>query len=265
MSSGADQKHLPPRPVLYVRAFLFWIGFAISTMVIASTAFLLLPFSFRVRFAWISQWTHFNLWWLGLTCGLRYRVEGQENLPDRAAVVMAKHQSTWETVALQRFLPPQVWVLKRELLRIPFFGWGLSIVKMIAIDRSAGRGAVEQLVTQGKDRLSQGLWIVIFPEGTRVPPGKRKRYKMGGAVLAVESGAPVVPIAHNAGDFWPKGQFIKKPGTVTVRIGPAIESRDKTPEQLLREVEDWIESQMPQISLTPYADKRKSDADEQAA
>jgi 1-acyl-sn-glycerol-3-phosphate acyltransferase len=234
------RKHL--KPLLYLRATLFWLGFAPSTMLFALIGPLTRPLSWHGRYRIMSQWTRFNVWWLGLTCGLRYEVTGREHLAGEAGILLCKHQSTWETLALQRFIPPQVWVLKRELMRIPFFGWGLWVMEPIAIDRGAGRRALEQLVEQGGDRLERGLWVVMFPEGTRVAPGKRGRYKQGGAVLAARTGRPVVPVAHNAGIYWPRHSFIKYPGTIRVEIGPPIESRGRDPEAILKDVQDWIES-----------------------
>jgi 1-acyl-sn-glycerol-3-phosphate acyltransferase len=165
---------------------------------------------------------------------------------------MSKHQSAWETMALQKMFPPQVWVMKREIFWLPFFGWAIAAMEPIAIDRSSGRKAVRQIVDQGRQKLEAGRWVVIFPEGTRVPPGKKGRYGMGGAILATETGYPVVPVAHNAGEFWKRNDFIKRPGTIDVVIGAPIESHNKEPAQLNQEVENWIEETMQKISLTPY-------------
>lgn len=247
------RKPLPPLPVLYLRSTLFWLGWALSTVLLASVVVLLFWLPFRLRYAIATLWPPFNLWWLKLTCDLDFRVIGREHLAEveGAGIIMGKHQSTWETIALQRLFPPTVWVLKRELLFIPFFGWGLALTKPIAIDRKAGRKAVEQLVTQGRARLDEGLWVVVFPEGTRVAPGQTRRYKLGGAVLASRTGRPVVPVAHNAGEFWPRHSFIKRPGTITVVIGPPISTEGKPPEVINDEVRDWIEARMDEISYTP--------------
>jgi len=235
-----QHKHF--KPFLYLRATLFWLGFAPSTIFFSLIGPLLRPLSWHGRFRFMSQWTRFNIWWLELTCGLKYEVHGREHLSGDAAILLCKHQSTWETLALQRFIPPQVWVLKRELMRIPFFGWGLWVMEPIAIDRGAGRRALEQLVEQGTDRLERGLWVVMFPEGTRVAPGKKGRYKQGGAVLAARTGHPVVPVAHNAGIYWPRHSYVKYPGTIRVEIGPPIQSQGREPEAILKEAEAWIES-----------------------
>lgn len=238
--------------MLFLRSLLFWIGMALSTVFITPFVPLLYPLPYPLRYRYAHQWTRFNLWWLELTCGLKYRVSGQENIPDSAAIIMSKHQSAWETMALQKMFPPQVWVMKREIFWIPFFGWAIAAMEPIAIDRASGRKAVKQIIEQGRQKLQDGKWIVIFPEGTRVPPGKKGRYGMGGAILATETGYPVVPVAHNAGEFWRRNAFIKRPGTIEVVIGKPIDSRYKEPAELNQEVEDWIEGQMQHISLTPY-------------
>ena len=205
----------------------------------------LLPY--RQRFWFISRWAIWMLPWLRICCGVRWQVEGLENIPERTGVVMSKHQSTWETLALARWFSPQSWVLKRELSWLPVFGWALALLRPIAIDRAAGRDAVNQVVAQGRQRLANGQWVVVFPEGTRVRAGQRLRYRIGGAVLAVKAGVPVVPVAHNAGHYWPRRSIAKYPGTVRVRIGPAIPTEGATPEQVIARVEEWIEDQMVEL------------------
>ena len=227
--------------MLFLRSVLFAVGMLLSTLIIAPLAVLTFPFPFAARYAFITQWARFNLWWLRLSCGLRYVVHGRDNIPAGNAIVFCKHQSAWETLALQSIFPPQVWLLKRELLWVPFFGWGLAMLEPIAIDRRAGRKAVEQLVRQGRERLADGRWVVIFPEGTRVAPGQTGRYGIGGAILAAASGYPVVPVAHNAGEFWPRRGFIKQPGTITVVVGPVIDPRGKDAETINEEAKEWIE------------------------
>jgi 1-acyl-sn-glycerol-3-phosphate acyltransferase len=170
--------------------------------------------------------------------------------------VLAKHQSAWETIAFEVFLPPQVWVLRRSLLRVPFFGWGLAMMSPIAIDRGAGMQALKQMLEQGRERLSQGFWIIIFPEGTRIAPGQRAKYQIGGAWLAVHTGAPVLPIAHNAGELWRKNALLKFPGTISVSIGKPIDPCGLTPEELNRRVEDWVETETARLS----ASRRKETA-----
>jgi 1-acyl-sn-glycerol-3-phosphate acyltransferase len=179
--------------------------------------------------------------------GIRAVVQGQENIPDTPAIYLAKHQSAWETVGLQLWVPPAVFVLKRELLYIPFFGWALWGLRMIWIDRSAGKSALEKIVTQGKERLKEGLSIIIFPEGTRVAPGKMGKFKAGGAHLAARTGALVIPVAHNAGELWPRNAFIKRPGTITLRFGPAIDPTGLSEAELNQRAETWIRDAMGEL------------------
>ena len=187
-----------------------------------------------------------NLRLLKFFCNLDYRIVGFEHVLKQNCIVMSKHQSTWETIALRGLLPPsQTWVLKRELLSVPFFGWALKRCQPIAIDRKSGRKAVKQVISQGTEALNAGRWVIVFPEGTRVAPGVRKKYGIGGALLAEKSRFPVVPIAHNAGDFWKRRDLRKYPGRVDVIIGPPISSEGKKASQIIAEVEEWIEGNMP--------------------
>lgn len=243
----------PADAVLFIRSLAFWIVFSTSLAVFVPLVLLCTPLPFRLRYRVATQWARLSLDWLAITCKLRHRVSGDENVPDTACIVFSKHQSTWETLALQRLFPPQVWVLKRELLWLPVFGWGLAAMKPIALNRGAGRKAVEQLVEQGKARLKEGLWVIVFPEGTRTAPGTRGRYRIGGAVLAERSGHPVLPVAHNAGEFWPRRGFIKRPGTIDVVIGAPITSDRKDAATILKEAETWIESTMDRISPVKVA------------
>jgi 1-acyl-sn-glycerol-3-phosphate acyltransferase len=209
----------------------------------------LFTFAFRplTRYRIITAWSHLIVGLAWAVCGVRYRVIGRDNLPGRPCIVLSKHQSAWETLAYPVILPPQVWVLKRELLRVPFFGWGLAMMSPIAIDRGSATRALKQTFEQGQSRLADGWWIVIFPEGTRTAPGKRGRYHLGGAWLACKTGATVVPIAHNAGSVWGRNAFIKYPGTITVSIGPAIEPVGLDPGTLNRKAEDWIENEVARL------------------
>jgi len=223
-----------------LRALLFTVGQMGSILFyfpIALVSRLLPP---KRGIALISGWARFNIWWLGVTCNLRYRIVG--NKPTGPAVIMAKHQSAWETIAFQAIFPPQVYILKRELLRLPLFGWGLAAAHPIAIDRSAAVRSLEQVVEEGKQRLSIGLSVVVFPEGTRVPPGENRRYRAGGAQLAIEAGVPVIPVAHNAGVFWPRGGFVKRAGVITIEIGDPVQSDNREPRELTDEIKEWIES-----------------------
>jgi 1-acyl-sn-glycerol-3-phosphate acyltransferase len=241
--------------MLYIRSLLFSMGMLGATLVFSLLALLLAPLPFLWRYRIIMQWNTFNLWWLKLTCGIDYVLEGSENVPQEPAIVFSKHQSTWETMALTRIFPPQVWVLKRELLWVPFFGWGLALLQPIAINRGAGRKAVQQIIHTGCQRLATGRWVIVFPEGTRIPPGKKGRYGIGGAVLAEASGAPVVPVAHNAGEYWPRRSFIKRPGTIHMVIGPVIRSEGKSAQQIRQCAEQWIEQTMQRITNKKYLDQ----------
>ncbi len=234
--------------MLFLRSSLYVLGSWLSTFVIGPLALLTFPFPFEIRYAFISQWARFNLWWLNISCGLSFEVEGTEHIPKQNAIIMCKHQSAWETLALQLVFPPQIWVMKRELLRVPFFGWGLAMLEPIAIDRAAGKVAMKQLIDQGKVRLDRGRWVVIFPEGTRTAPGQKGRYAIGGAMLAAKSGYPVVPVAHNAGEFWPRRGFLKRPGVIRMVIGPVIPTEGRSSGEINEEVETWIESTVSRIS-----------------
>jgi 1-acyl-sn-glycerol-3-phosphate acyltransferase len=210
----------------------------------------------KVRFWIISVWRVCFMALCKQVLGLDYQVIGRENIPSTPSVILCKHQSAWETVSLQAIFPPQVFVLKKSLLMIPFLGWAFAAVKMISIDRSSGQDALRQVISQGCERLKAGYWVVIFPEGTRIAPGATRRFKTGGAHLAVNAGALAVPVAHNAGEFWARNAFVKKPGRITVSIGPAIDPNGKTAEEVTALAEQWIEGEMRRISphLYPAAD-----------
>jgi len=226
-----------------LRSALFWLALLLFTPPYALLALASAPLPRMARYRFISGWSRMMLWCLRRLCGIRWSVEGREHLPRVPAVILSKHQSAWETLAFQEIFPPQVHVLKRELLWIPFFGWGLALMSPIAINRGRGMSALRQMARRGKERLEQGFWVVVFPEGTRVLPGKARKYQLGGAWLAVHAGAPVVPVAHNAGRVWPRNSFLKYPGEVKVRIGPPIESAGRDPETINAMAEQWIETQ----------------------
>lgn len=205
------------------------------------------PFPPLARYRVISGWARLMVWGAEHICGIRYRVLGTENIPSVPCIVLAKHESAWETLAFQEIFPPQVWVVKRELLWIPFFGWGLAMLSPIAIDRKDGVRALRQTLEQGRERLAQGFSIVIFPEGTRSAAGTRGTYQAGGAWLAAQTGAPVLPVAHNAGSYWRRKAFVKYPGVVTVSIGPSIQPDGKKAPELMQSVEQWIENETERI------------------
>ena len=233
--------------MILLRSLVFAAALLLITPPYALFALATFPLPAQIRFRLISGWSRAVIALAQVVLGIRYRVEGLEHLPSQPAIILAKHQSAWETLAFQVIFPPQVLVLKRELLWIPFFGWGLALMSPISIDRRKGTSALKRMLAQGRERLSQGFWIAIFPEGTRVAPGTRGEYRVGGAWLAVKTGALVVPVAHNAGLFWRRNAFIKRPGTVTVLIGEPISPEGLTPEALNAQVEEWIESRMPAL------------------
>ncbi len=237
-------------------AFLRSLLFALLSVVITAPAGLLValayPLPIKLRYVIIRAWYTVFLGLCSTVLGLRYRIIGRENIPAEPAVILSKHQSAWETVSLQAIFPPVVFVMKKSLLMIPFLGWGLAAAGMISIDRSSGRDAMRQVIQQGRERLKAGFSVAIFPEGTRIAPGETRRFKPGGAQLAVSTGALAVPVAHNAGEFWAKNAFVKKPGTITVSIGPAIDPKGKTADEITAEVERWIAGEMQRISPQHY-------------
>lgn len=226
---------------MFIKNILFYLGLIPITVVLTLLGWLLFFMPLKTRYWIITRWSHFFIFWAKITCGLNYKVEGLENLPKQTAIVFSNHQSAWETIFFQVLLPPQTWILKKSLLYIPVFGWGLSLIEPIAIQRQ-GANAREKLITQGVEKLKQNRWVIIFPEGTRVAVGENKRFAKGGASLAQASGYPIVPIRHNAGEFWPKGFFIKKSGIIQVRIGPLIQTQDKSINEINQEAEHWIKN-----------------------
>ncbi len=240
--------------MILLRSVLFAIVLAIVTPPYAIFGFLTFPLPPMVRHRIITSWAPLVMWFVWHLLGIRYKVVGRENIPAGPAVILSKHQSAWETMALQVIFPPLCFVLKRELLRVPFFGWGLAQIPGIAIDRAAGKDALAQVVDQGRQRLKEGLWVAVFPEGTRVAPGMARRYKPGGAVLAKRAGVPVVPVAHNAGEFWRRNAFLKHPGEITVSIGPVIDVKGVKAEEINARAEAWIEAEMRRLFTHHYAD-----------
>jgi len=218
----------------YLRSALFYAGYICATVIWGGLSVLIAwMIPYRARFTFIiGCWTRFCLWWLRITCGIRYQIQGQENLPAQPCVVFCRHESTWETLFLQTLLAPQATLIKRELLMIPFFGWAFALLKPIAIDRSNPRAALKKLIQDGKSRLQNATWVVLFPEGTRMPTDQLGRFQVGGAALACAAGVPITVIAHNAGQYWPAHQFLKRPGTIQVRIAPVLESTDQSGKSL---------------------------------
>jgi len=220
----------------FLRSMLFYIGYASATILWGALSVLvawILPF--RQRFSFIvSNWSRFSLWWLKITCGIHHEIEGLEHLPVDACVISAHHESTWETIFLQTLVAPQATLIKRELLWIPFFGWAFALLKPIAINRGSPRNSLKQLIREGRLRLDQGIFVVLFPEGTRMPPGQIGKFQVGGAALASAAGAQIVVVAHNAGTFWPAHRFLKKPGTIKVAISAPIPGGEIDSKSLLQ-------------------------------
>jgi 1-acyl-sn-glycerol-3-phosphate acyltransferase len=233
--------------MIVARSLVFFLVQSALTIVWSLLSLLTFPFSPLTRYRFITVWSRMVIWLARTLCGIDYEVRGLENLPEQPGIILAKHQSAWETLAFQVFLPPQVWVIKRELLWVPFFGWGLAMMSPIAIDRSSGMKALRQTLEQGRERLARGFWIVVFPEGHRFPPGDKGPYHVGGAWLAVQTGAPAVPVALNSGYAWPRNSFLKYPGKITVSIGPPIHPAGMKADALNKAVEDWIETEVPRL------------------
>lgn len=241
-----------------IRSALFTLYAAILTIIVGS---LVVIVALTVGPRWgnplIWVWRRGFMAGVRWILGIRTELRGIENMPGEAAVILSKHQSAWETVALQDLPPPGkycVFVLKKELLQLPFFGWALGAMRMISIDRKAGRDALDQVVDQGRESLKRGSYVIVFPEGTRVAPGHKKRYKIGGAHLATHVGCKVVPVAHNAGELWPRNAFLKRAGTVIMSVGPAIDATGRTDAEINAAVEAWIEGEMRRISPHRYPD-----------
>jgi len=227
-----------------LRHLIFYVGLIPVTAFFGVLSPILICLPKRFSYWFITRWSYFFVFWACSTLGLRYRVRGKMPPRTHPYVVVSNHQSAWETVFMQTLFPPQCWLLKRELLFIPFFGWGLAALRPIAIRREKG-GAYSQLLRKGKERLKEGRWVIVFPEGTRVLPGHYRRFARGGAGLAMESQTPIIPVAHNAGVFWPRGWWVKKPGTIQVAIGPVIHPKpDESVSDLNDRVEAWIRDAM---------------------
>lgn len=235
--------------MLLLRSLLYTAILFVSTIPHSLWVVVARPFGYAAAMRGARAWGVLQLWCLRVICDLDYRVEGAEHIPrDRVVICFIKHTSAWETIAQIVLFPAQSWVLKRELMWVPILGWALAAIDAIHIDRNAGHDAVRQVVDQGKEKLAAGHWVMIFPEGTRMPPGTTRRYGISGALLARETNTPILPVAHNGGDFWRRNAILKHPGTVTLRIGPLIEPRGRSAADINREAQDWIEAQMKQLS-----------------
>jgi 1-acyl-sn-glycerol-3-phosphate acyltransferase len=241
--------------MLAIRSALFHLFQLVTVVPYAFLCIACAPLPLHLRYRVTVGWPRMVIWAARTICGVRHRVVGAGNLPDAPAIVLSKHQSTWETLFLVTYMPRELcFVFKRELLWLPFFGWGIGLLKMIHIDRRRGNDAFEQVVRQGTQKLAEGRWLIMFPEGTRTRVGSQGKYKTGGTRFAVRTGALVVPVAVNSGECWPRRALVLTPGTITVSIGPPIAPDGKSPDQLMKEVEGWIEAEMRRISPHAYRD-----------
>lgn len=242
----------PARALMALRSLLFMAILVLLTPPFVLGLLTLFWLPARQRRLAVMPWVNGAMWLIRNLLGIRHRIVGADHIPARPCVILSKHQSAWETIALQQIFPLTSFVYKRELHWLPFFGWGLFLMPFVGINRGAGKEALNQVATRGKQRLEEGYSVIVFPEGTRVAPGHKKRYKIGGAYLAAHAGAPVVPVALNSGEFWRRNALFKRPGTVTVSIGPAIDSTGLTAEEINARAEAWIEAEMQRISPALY-------------
>ncbi|GED42616.1 MULTISPECIES: lysophospholipid acyltransferase family protein [Cobetia] len=235
-----------------LRSVLFYFGYFMALLL---SALVLVPVAaclpLKARYRVLHSYNHLVLWWFRLTCGVRVEVSGREQLPEGACVLLSNHQSEWETIYLQVVKRPLCTVLKQELLKIPVFGWGLKLLEPIPLDRKQPAKALKQVLSVGTQRLKDGFTVLIFPEGTRLAPGTRKKFNKSGAAIACRAGVPVVPVAHNAGEIWPNDSWIKRSGTLHVVFGPAIETTGRKPDAVIADVEGWVEDTLQRISRTP--------------
>lgn len=238
---------------LWLGSIVFTTYLFVSVPIYGLVVLLTAPFPHSVTYRFVLVWVDSVLAMLRICCRLDYRVEGLERLPKEPSVLLIKHSSAWETIAQLRIFPPQTWVLKRELLWAPVLGWVLLLLKPIAIDRRGRSAAVQQVLAQGRERLAEGLWVAVFPEGTRVPLGQTRRYGLSGALLAAANGRPIVPVAHNAGQFWRRRGFLKRPGTIRVVIGDPVAVGDREPRAAMDEVQAWIEGKVAELTGLPVA------------
>jgi 1-acyl-sn-glycerol-3-phosphate acyltransferase len=234
-----------------LRGLIFYLGYILFTVVWGAMSVLiawLLPYRWRFRLV-ILAWTSTVLAWLRLTCGIHYRVEGRENIPETPCIVFAKHESTWETMMVQQLFHPQATLIKKQLLLIPFFGWAFRLLRPIAIDRRDSRRALQTLIHEGSERLASGIWVLLFPEGTRVAPGTMGKFQVGGAALAEATASPILVVAHNSGRFWPAHTLAKHPGTITVKISPPIATQGKKRKEINRLANDWMSEAVAELNL----------------
>ncbi len=225
--------------MLLLRSLLYFVGSIISLILISFSGLLLIFASYSTRQKYLSQWAIFCMWWLKITLNIKTNVIGRENIINSSCIIISNHQSTWETLAFQTIFPAHTWVLKRELLWLPVFGWSLALLNPIIINRGEKLNAIKKVIKQGADRLEKGISIVIYPEGTRQPYKKLGVYQNGGSAIAKKTGYSIVPVYHNAGKIWPKGSFIKKSGVITVVIGEAISQSNLKPSEVTENIRQW--------------------------
>ncbi|ETF01327.1 1-acyl-sn-glycerol-3-phosphate acyltransferase [Advenella kashmirensis W13003] len=241
--------------MLFLRSVLFLLFQAVTVVPYAIGCVLVIPLPFTWRYRYTVGWPRMVLWAAKILVGIKYETKGVHHIPDAPVIYLSKHQSTYETMFFAWFLPrPACFVYKKELNYIPFFGWGLASLRNIAIDRKKGKNAMQQVMEIGTQRLAEGRAPVLFPEGTRIPPGQAGTYKLGGTRLAVHANTPIIPVAHNAGECWPKKPFVKKPGLVTISFGPPIEPAGRTPDEVMADVRTWIEGEMRVLNPERYHD-----------
>ena len=225
--------------MLLSRSLLYFVGSIISLILISFIGLFLVFSSYKIRQKFLSQWAIFCIWWLKITLNIKTKVVGRENVLKSPCIIVSNHQSTWETLAFQTIFPAHTWVLKRELLWLPVFGWSLALLNPIIINRGDKLNAIKKVIKQGSDRLNNGISIVIYPEGTRQPYKKLGSYQNGGSAIAKKTGYSIVPVFHNAGKLWPKGSFIKKPGEITLVIGKAITQSNLKPSEITEQIREW--------------------------
>lgn len=233
--------------MIWVRSIIFTVLMFLSVLLWSIVVVIGRVGGYPVSYMLVVAWVRAVLWLLEKLCHLNFRVEGTENIPANPSVVLLKHSSAYETLVQFLLFPRQCWVVKRELLWAPFLGWAVAAVRPIAIDRSAGQQAVAQVLTKGRTRLDEGHWVMIFPEGTRMPTGETRRYGISGVLLAQETGRLLVPVAHDAGNYWPRRGWSKRPGTVTFRIGPPVDPAGREARKVAEQIQSWIEAQVAQM------------------
>lgn len=241
-----------------IRAIVFYFGYVLTVGIWGTVVLLVgwaLPYRLRFPFG-VGIWTRFALWWLRCTCGVSGKVTGVENIPGEPCIVFSRHESSWETLFLQSLFKPQAVLIKRELLRIPIFGWGYAMMKPIPIDRRSPRAALKKLIADGRERLAEGIWVLLFPEGTRMLPGQFRDFQAGGAALAAAAGAPVVVVAHNAGTYWPAHRLRKNPGVIELCIAPPISTEGKTAQEINREAYSVMRRMMEHPALGNVPSKK---------